>query len=171
MFYVMILTVLLGALTHIHGAFAFALVPVLGLLACYAYTAVYGDWTHEETYYDLDLYVRVKVSDTPFFIVDRHGTKRVHWIEIGTNEQRDSKQRLRKQFTFTIGCFTLQLAVLPGFTENESSETSYHYTRYIQKHHTRRPMNENEMSAFTEGFAHINKAFDSFGKMFKGKDK
>lgn len=157
MFYVMLLTVLLGALTHIHGAFAFALVPVLGLLACYAYTAVYGDWTHQKTYDRL--YVRVKVSDTPFYIVDRHGTKRVHWIEIGTNEQRD-----KKQFTFTVGCFTLQLALQPvDVTEIDYNENTVKHNR------VKRPMNAEEISAMQEGFGHFHKAFDSFGKIW-GRD-
>lgn len=156
MFYVMCLTILLGALTHIHGAFAFALVPCVGLLACYAYTALYGDWTHEGTYDGL--YVRVKVSDTPFYIVDRHGRKRVHWIEVGTNEQRG-----KKQFTFTVGCFTFQV----GFKKLEYEFCTPKSETFT--HNVKRPMKPEEVAAMREGFGHFDKAFDAFGKIW-GRD-
>lgn len=161
MFPVMMLTIVFGALVHVHGAFWFALVPCLGLLASYAHTYVYGDLTHEG-WYDR-LYVRAKITDSDYFVIDRKGSKRVQWVEIGTVRQKE-----KVLFTFTLGCFTFQVGTQPAWMThdfmNEKREKVFKTETF-----TKREMNPEELAAFHEGFGHFDKAFQSFGKIW-GRD-
>jgi hypothetical protein len=131
------------------------------LLACYAHTYVYGDLTHER-WYDR-LYVRAKITDSDYFVIDRKGSKRVQWVEIGTVRQKD-----KALFTFTLGCFTFQVGMQPSWMTHDFMNDKREKV-FKTETVTKRDMNAEELAAFHEGFGHFDKAFKSFGKIW-GRD-
>lgn len=164
MFGMMIAVIVLGALTHIHGAFALLLVPCLGLLACYAYTYVYGDWKREGTVGRV--YMRVRITSGVFFVTTRAKTRRIQWIELGVVD-RDEKPPL---LTFTFFCLTAQI----GLTTDALTEWKEHYSRTTTEYRDgdgkRRELTPEESAAISGYFAqagsYMNSAFAEVTKVF-----
>lgn len=170
MFPVMILTIVFGALVHVHGAFWFALLPCVALLACYAHTFVYGDLAHERWYGWL--YVRAKITDSDYFVIDRKGSKRVQWVEVGTVHQKG-----KSLFTFTLGCFTFQIGTQPAWMThdflNEKKEKVFRSeSTYTDSSGQKRELTPEESAAITGYFKQAGSYMESaFAELTKLHEK
>lgn len=170
MFPVMLLTIVFGALVHVHGAFWFGLIPCVLLLVCYAHTYVYGDWSHEG-WYDR-LYVRVKITDSDYFVIDRKGSKRVQWVEIGTVHQKG-----KSLFTLTLGCFTFQVGMQPSwmthdFTNEKREKVFRSEATYTDSSGKKRELTPEESAAMSGYFKQAGSLMDSaFAELTKLHEK
>lgn len=104
----------------------FIAVGVLTLLTLFAH-----GWGNIEYVGTLGkLYGRIKISNSPYYMINRYGRKSTQWFELGYVENLDGTARV---YTITIISLTAQLGWTGERTEKESEEGEREYTFTYKK--------------------------------------